>query len=61
MAMKVNKTTITRLEVSMSCGCSMYSEFKDIQCKEALVKDEISERVFHACERLTIKMPVCPY
>jgi len=34
MAMKVTKTAIHRLTVEMSCGCQLYSEFRDAQCKE---------------------------
>lgn len=34
MAMKVNKTTIHRLSIDVSCGCRVFAEFKDSQCKE---------------------------
>jgi hypothetical protein len=36
MAMKVTKTAINRLGVDMSCGCRMYAEFADAQCKKPL-------------------------
>lgn len=34
MAMKVLKTTVYRLTVSMSCGCRMSTEFRDARYKE---------------------------
>jgi hypothetical protein len=37
MAMKVTNTTIHRLSVDMSCGCTMYAEFHDAQCKEPIL------------------------
>lgn len=36
MAMKVIKSTIHRIAVNMSCGCGVYAEFKDAQCKEPI-------------------------
>jgi len=57
MAMKVNKSTIHRISVDVSCGCGMYAEFKDTQCKTPLsplvVNGEQSGetylKVFNAC------------
>ena len=57
MAMKVNKTTITRLSIDMSCGCRMYAEFEDAQCKKPVgfpptaegETPPLAEKVFKAC------------
>lgn len=57
MAMRVSKSTIHRISVDMSCGCSVYAEFKDVQYKEAItrlvISGELDEKtymkVFHAC------------
>ncbi len=54
MAMKVTKTAIHRLSVDMSCGCKMFAEFKDVQCKEPLVpveEGESVERTFLSCDK----------
>lgn len=56
MAMRVSKTAITRLSIDMSCGCRMYAEFEDAQCKRPIgassAEDEGTppvERVFKVC------------
>jgi hypothetical protein len=58
MAMKVTKTSIHRLSVDMSCGCRMYAEFEDAQCKKAaglhVIEGEEAlppEKVFKACAK----------
>lgn len=58
MAMKVSKLTIHRLSVDMSCGCRMYAEFEDTQCKNPIGSnphpDEESpliDKIFKACEK----------
>lgn len=56
MAMKVTKTAIHRLSVDMSCGCKMYAEFADPQCKESLIPynsddGESLPTVFTSCEK----------
>ena len=33
MAMKVEKSTVHRLSINVSCGCRMYAEFSDPRCK----------------------------
>lgn len=55
MAMKVSKLTIHRLSVDMSCGCKMYAEFDDAQCKKSLVSWNEEEgpcpRIFLSCDK----------
>lgn len=56
MAMKVTKSAIHRLSVDMSCGCRMYAEFEDAQCKKPIgPAPEDSEpdvdKVFKACAK----------
>ena len=59
MAMKISKLTIHRLSVDMSCGCRMYAEFEDGQCKKPVGSDSRAdgdeappvERVFKACDK----------
>ena len=59
MAMKVNKTAIHRLSVDMSCGCRMYAEFEDAQCKKPMGAPALAEgeeatevdKVFKACPK----------
>jgi hypothetical protein len=53
MAMKVTKEAIHRLSVSMSCGCTMYAEFKDAQCKEPVadVGEGDLDKVFNSCPK----------
>lgn len=56
MAMKVTKTAIHRLSVDMSCGCKMYAEFEDAQCKKPIgPAPEGSEpdvdKIFKACSK----------
>lgn len=40
--MKVEKLKIFRVQVLMSCGCIMFSEFTDERCRQAHVKGEVS-------------------
>ena len=57
MAMKVNKLVIHRISVDMSCGCNVYAEFKDAQCKHPLsplivageTSEESYESIFTPC------------
>ncbi len=54
MAMKVSKTAVHRLAVDMSCGCRMYAEFLDVQCKQPVTLDEGAEtavKVFTPCDK----------
>jgi hypothetical protein len=55
MAMKVSKTSIQRLSVDMSCGCRMYSEFTDAQCKVSVIPWNEEEgqcpRTFIPCDK----------
>ena len=52
MAMKVIKTTVHRLAVSMSCGCTLAAEFEDAQCKKPISHSEEATivRVFNPCQ-----------
>lgn len=61
MAMKVAKTSIYRLNVDMSCGCRMFSEFTDVQCKVPVLplgveikegtEPPLVEKVFKPCSK----------
>ena len=47
MAMKVSKSTIYRLSVELSCGCMVFAEFDNAQCKEP----EAPSKTFVPCEK----------
>ncbi len=57
MAMKVTNIIVHRLIVDMSCGCSMYAEFEDAQCKKGIAtcsetvegKENQFDRIFKSC------------
>jgi len=54
--MKVERLSIYRVRISLSCGCAVECDFKDPRCKESLVvtsnaNDPLAERYFKICHK----------